>query len=46
MYGLIGCLAKDYPDCIVNVAEDGMKIRDIFFKALETVAVNKQCVSL
>ncbi|XP_031631692.1 DNA-dependent protein kinase catalytic subunit-like [Contarinia nasturtii] len=46
IFGLIGCLAKDYPDCIENVVEDGMKIRDIFFKALENVVVNKQNTTL
>lgn len=45
IFGLIGCLARDYPDCIENPVEDGIKIRDMFFKVLESAVVNKHDVS-
>ncbi|XP_055310881.1 DNA-dependent protein kinase catalytic subunit-like [Sitodiplosis mosellana] len=45
IFGLIGCLAKDYPDCIENAAEDGLKIRDMYFKVLENAVINKQDTS-
>lgn len=44
IYGLIGCLAKDYPDCIENIVEDGVRIRDMYFKAMENAVINKQDV--
>lgn len=42
IFQLIGCLAKDYPDCIENDAGDGVEIRDMYFKALERAVINQQ----
>lgn len=33
IFQLIGCLAKDYPDCIENDAGDGVEIRDIVLQS-------------
>lgn len=44
IFELIGCLAKDYPDCIENDAVDGVKIRDMYFEVLEKAVVNQQDV--
>lgn len=54
IYGLIGCLAKDYPDCMENIDENGIgnkdenviKIRDMYFRALEIAIINKQDVNI
>lgn len=42
IHKLIGCFAKDYPDCIKD--GDGMKIRDMYFKALEKAIITQQDV--
>lgn len=43
-FELIGRFAKDYPDCIENEDGDGVKIRDMYFKALEKAVINQQDV--
>lgn len=42
IHELIGCFAKDYPDCIE--ISDGPKIRDMYFKTLEKAFVTQQDV--
>lgn len=44
IHKLIGRFSKDYPDCIDSGNE--IKIRDIYFKALEKATVQQQDVSI
>lgn len=41
---LIGRFALDYPDCIDD-RNDGPKIRDMYFKALEKAVITQQDVN-
>lgn len=45
VYELIGCLTKNYPNCIENY-EEGTQIRDTFFRTLEDVVINQNTVSI
>lgn len=42
IFELIGGFAKDYPDCIENEVDEGVKIRDMYFQTMEKAVVGQQ----
>lgn len=44
IYALIGCFAKDYPDTIETNTDDGVKIRNMYLKALEKAVIEQHDV--